>query len=172
MIRPTPYVCKASESVSSGRASCWCHCGPSWCCSPVCCSGSSDSPDRRLCRKRFCHCTCRPCSACLYSAESQWIDGRIAHEHISLSARNLWQEIKHGRHLKHETLICFKTTDPNRFYCQLRGCAALITMSDHYLWVNFIITKSWRLSDRPSVTSPKSVSLCLILVCSEGLFFE
>lgn len=170
LIRLTPHVCKASESGSSGRASCWCHCGPSWCDSPECCSGSSDSPDRRPCQKRFCHCTCRPCSACLCSRQSRWIDGRIAREHISLSARNLRQIKKSGHGIL--IIVYFETTDHNIFPCQLRGCASLSTMSDHYLGMNFIIIKAWHLSDCSSVTSQKSISLCLTPVCSEDLFFE
>lgn len=94
LIRTATYVCKASEGVFSGTASCWCCCGPSWYCSPACCSDSSDSPDRRLWQRRCCRCTCRPCSACLRSAESQWTDAQTAHVHISPSAQNLSEEIK------------------------------------------------------------------------------
>lgn len=100
----TTYVCKASESVFSGRAFCSCCLQPSWCGSPVCCSGSCDSPDTGLCRRLCCRHTCRPYSACLYSAESQWRDGRIAHGHISLSARNLWERQEGGKKAGNENL--------------------------------------------------------------------
>lgn len=133
----------------SSRGSCWCHCEPSWYCTPVCCSDSFDSPDRRLCQKHVCHCICRPCSACLYSAESQWIDGRTAHEHISLSAQNLWEE--------KIIWLRFKTwdTDEHILLWIERLWSSLIRVSDHYLWIDFIIAKVWHLSDSPPVTSFK-----------------
>lgn len=159
------YVCKASEGVFSGRASCWCRCEPCWCCSPVCYSDSSDSPDRHLCQKRCCHCTCRPCSACLYSAESQWIDGRTAHEHISLSAQNLWEEIKIWWNLKHETLIFFY------FFKQ-----AWSEFHHIVLWIerlqSTLITVHYHQRLCPSAICPKRVSLCLTLICSEDLFSQ
>ncbi len=176
MIGIITYVCKACGSVFSGRASCCCHCGPSWYGSPVCCSDSSDSPDKRLYQKHFCHCTCRPCSACLYSAESQWIDGRTSHERISLSARSLWEEREDiGWYFEHETLIFFKqqiiSTQHILLWIERLGCI-VNTVSGQYFLIDFIIFIAWHPSDCLSVTPPKSVSLCLTLVCSQGLFSE
>ena len=151
MIKTTTHVCKASEAACSGTASCWCRCGPSWYCSPACCSDSSDSPDRCLWQRRCCRCTCRPCSVCLHSAGSQWTDAPTAHVHISPSARNLSEEVKQWQ--------TFKSWDDVRSFPHIlpwieRLGTTLITVSDHYLWIDFIITKAWHLSDRPPVRSP------------------
>ena len=115
----TTYVCKASEGVSSGRASSALHWEPSWSRSPVCCSGSSDSPDTHRGWTRPCPSSCRPCSACLCSAGSQWRDGRSVHEHISLSARNLWEETNirlYKRFIKQPLTDQFHTA------CRLEDC--------------------------------------------------
>jgi len=86
------YLCRASESESSGTSYCFSWLWPCWSHSPRCYSDSFCNSGRALSQRPPWNCTCMPCWGFLHSAGSQWRDGWSAHASTSPAGPHLGKE--------------------------------------------------------------------------------